>query len=684
MSVVLNQIEHETSSPAYPIGHLSPASVIQPSMTVSAQPMKSDVIYKILAKLDDYGMYIPDVKGIGRFANVYKAEQSSAGEVLRTVAIKILRNTARNSDQELFRQEIERLRELSLTSQAKTVKLLDIIHMEPMIMCGCGRIYHPQCPECGRHPLQRRDASPEEFPALACPDPSCGYVVSANNIEMQYKRLTSPPAKQCCVAGSSMREGTIINFVDRPAIVLELEECKLDEIKQRRSGHFAKQFQQSIAPANHVNQTLLSKRRMAKEHVRLERAMALDKLRHMVQVVESVAWLHGELKIIHKDLTPDNIMVNYGADNFTTAQVGYGSVMYARELVQDLISHPNVLLKVIDFGLADRDSLTRKWYEERDINTSGMEKQPYFSPEAIQRFQRVNLTFDSTQKRFVVPRELLKSPLGVHEGDVLAFQWDHNHEYELTITRIERGPESDTCYAYFEGKVPPTQQQRETQLILPLGEAHDIYSIGALFYFILTEEHLNVQGLSSFVRVLQDRPCELTASELKRRHGETYLGHRDYLMIPDPYWRDRAMELILRAMVRGRTHSFNESRTERGARPALDLLRETKRIYREFEEELLSEKRVRKYKLAIPAAVLVSVLGMFGITKLHHESTIPPKEIAPQAKSILAEHPELSLPPSSPNTTASEPTTGTAKDAPNVQPGAKTPKMPPLPKGKKS
>lgn len=54
------------------------------------------------------------------------------------------------------------------------------------------------------------------------------------------------------------------------------------------------------------------------------------------------------------------------------------------------------------------------------------------------------------------------------------------------------------------------------------------------------------------MQVLQDRPCELTARELKRRHRETYLGHRDYLMIPDPYWRDRVMEPILRAMVRDR------------------------------------------------------------------------------------------------------------------------------------
>jgi hypothetical protein len=174
---------------------------------------------------------------------------------------------------------------------------------------------------------------------------------------------------------------------------------------------------------------------------------------------------------------------------------------------------------------------------------------------------------------------------------------------------------------------------RDPHQALPLGEAHDSYSAGALFYFIMTEQHLRVQSLASFVRVLQENPCALTARQLKRRHGETYLGLRNYLLIPDPYWRDRAMELILRAMVRKRAHSFNESRIERGPKAALNLLRETRRLYRELQEELVSEQRVRRHRLAIPICILLSALATMGIGEALHPKAAP---IPPTTASLAA------------------------------------------------
>ena len=70
------------------------------------------------------------------------------------------------------------------------------------------------------------------------------------------------------------------------------------------------------------------------------------------------------------------------------------------------------------------------------------------------------------------------------------------------------------------------------------------------------------------------------------------------------------MELILRAMVRGRLHSFNTSRSERGPGPALDLLWEVKRLYRGFQTFILSEPGVRTARVATAgaAAALVSSL----------------------------------------------------------------------------
>lgn len=646
MTAVQSVVVHECSAPTVvPIRAVPSNGIISGVNIYSAESMQSNIVYEILARHEDNGMYIPDKLGEGRFAKVYKCWQRSDGQNLRLVAIKILHNTARYSDQELFIQEIDRLRELSVNTKSKAVKILDVVQLEPMIMCGCGRVYNPRCPNCGRHQLKRQDHPNAEYPSLACPDKECNYTVSAMNIEMQYKRLTSPPAKSCCTEGLRAHEGTIINFVDRPAVVLELEECTLAQSGQQRKKYFQEHVQQSLEAKDQVIRPLTGKRRLAQEQLRLERAIALDKLMHMVQVAESVAWLHTEMKIIHKDLTPDNIMVNYGHAYATSVPGKNRTLRDAQEVISDMVSHPDFLIKVIDFGLAGRESVTRKWYEEKDINISGMEKQPYFSPEAGQRFQRVSVQLSVDQMRFLVPQEILKSPLGLHESDILSFQWDLNHEHDLTITRLEQGPEPNTCYAYFDGKPPPLQQHREIQLILPLGEAHDIYSVGALFYFILTEQHRKVQSLASFVAVLQDRPCELTAYRLKRRHGETYLGLRDYLLIPDPHWRDRVMELILRAMVRGRTHSFNKSRVERGPESALDLLRETRRIYRGVQEELISEQRVRRRSLwvGIPLCVTLAFLAMVGANKLRSN---PAHFILLPSSSADDKTPRISTPPS--------------------------------------
>src|SRR3954466_11522796 len=98
-----------------------------------------------------------------------------------------------------------------------------------MVMCSCGQVYHPFCPACGEHPLQRRESDNKDFPSLACPGPGCPYEVSAMDIEMQYKRLTSFPAKQCCKEGPRASEGTIINFIDRPAVSMELQQVRVDK-----------------------------------------------------------------------------------------------------------------------------------------------------------------------------------------------------------------------------------------------------------------------------------------------------------------------------------------------------------------------------------------------------------------------------------------------------------------------
>ncbi len=579
----------------------------------SAERVNSNIVYQFGSRATASGLCEPDQLGQGRFAKVYRVWQRSDGQGIREVAIKILHNTATYAHQNLFDQEIGLLKDLNAKSKSNVLNLLDIVQLGPMIMCGCGRVYHPVCPECGQHLLKRKDID-GEYPALACPQSECGYEVSAKDIETQRQKLTSAPAKSCCSGSRNAREGTIINFVDRRAMVMELQDARLEEFLEKRSSFFSERCQGYATLTNsNSSANLFVRHRQAQDRARLGRAVALDKMVLMVQLAEAVAWLHDDMELIHKDLTPDNIMVNFGS--VQQHQIRRRRTIGLQSQLLDLVSYPSFNLRVIDFGLADRKKLTRKWYDERDINNTGYDKFPYFSPEARQRMQRVNekVMVDGELKRIKFPEDIYKSPTSVHEGDILTFPWDHGHAHELTITRIESGPEPGTAYAYFEGEPPSPGQRKEMHLVLPLGEAHDIYSVGALFYYIFTGNHLGVDHLAGFVNAVQRNPCELIADALQRRHGDSYLTLRKDLKIPDVYWQDRLMELIMRAMVRGYRDSFNRNRSERGADAAHKLLEQTRALHNGFREQIFSETKVREVKqraggvAAASAAVLLTL-----------------------------------------------------------------------------
>lgn len=599
--------------------------------STNIEQVGANIIYQIMVETTPCGACVPVELGEGRFAKVFKAWQRSDGQDIRQVAMKVLHNTATYSHQDLFDKEIELLKELSATGKFNGVSILDVVRLGPMIMCSCGRIYHPFCPACGEHLLQRRESDNRKFPSLACPGPGCPYEVSAMDIEMQYKRLTSFPAKQCCKEGPLATEGTIINFIDRPAVIMELQQVRLDRVGEHRRAFFDLHAQPFLALAAGAGAPKFSstKRRMATERTRLQRAMAIDRMMLLMQIAEAVTWLHQEMHIVHKDLTPDNVMVNFGAERVASGHNRSRESIRFQDMLDDVLTYPSFGVKVIDFGLADRGKLSHKWYEERDVNNAGIDKAPYFSPEALQRIQHLppRMQIDAAQKRFLIPTEVWRSNLSVHEGDLVTFQWDLNHIHDLTITRIERGGDPSTRYAYFDGTPPPPAQQRQIQLILPLLEAHDIYSIGALFYYVMTEDHQQVQRLSGLVNAIQTRPCDLTAKALKRRHGDGYIAYRDALPIPDPYWRDRIMEVILRAMVRGRAESYSSSRSQRGPQAALDLLWETKRICRGIQEQMLSAARVRRFQAAtvgVAAATMLSTLALSMVFKVGSGHSVPP------------------------------------------------------------
>lgn len=612
------------------------------SPTGSIAQVNANIVYQIAVDTRPSGTCEPAEVGQGRFAKVYKAWQRSDGQDIRQVAIKVLHNTATYSHQDLFDKEIELLKELSATGKFNGVNILDVIHLGPMIMCGCGEIYHPLCPKCGQHPLQRHESDHSDYPALACP--AGDYQVSANDIEMQYKRLTSAPAKTCCKEGPRATEGTIINFIDRPAVVMELQQVTLDGVGEIRRSYFEHRalpflVKTRTAAGDDTSRFSYEKRRRSQDKERLQRATALDRMMLMVQVAEAVTWLHQEMNIVHKDLTPDNVMVNFGKERVTSGHQRNKEPVRLQDVLNDLITYPSFGVKVIDFGLADRGKLSHKWYEERDVNNAGVDKAPYFSPEALQRIQHLppRTQIDVAQKRLVIPPEVWGSNLSVHIGDLITFQWDQNHLHDLPITRIEPGPDSSTRYAYFDGTPPPQAQHRQIQLVLPLVEAHDIYSVGALFYYIMTEDHQQVQRLSGLVNAIQTRPCDLTAESLIRRHGDGYIAYRDALPIPDVFWRDRVMEIIMRAMVRGRPDSYCTSRSQRGPEGALHLLWDTKKVYRGLQERILSEDRIRRFQYAtigmVAATMLVSLVATHWLGK--------PKPVAPPPP---VECPKLSCP----------------------------------------
>lgn len=319
------------------------------------------------------------------------------------------------------------------------------------------------------------------------------------------------------------------------------------------------------------------------------KVLLLEKLHVMVQLAEVVAWLHGSQRVVHKDLAPDNIMMATVAGGPPDSLPSRDVTAQVRALLDDMASHPRLRMKLIDFGLSDKDELSRSWYEE-EVAT-GAFKGLFMSPEAHSRHTLLNfaLKFEVGDgvRRFLIPRDLRSRLM---EGDIISDTRDPMHNRDLVITRIEHVPHSEVVYAYFDGDPPRSLDNQQFYQVKRLGESHDVYSLGVLFYYILTEADTDaVESLRALVNSVQDAPCALTAEALARRYP-SYIPRRD--AIRQRFWQDDLMVLILRAMVRGQRESFVENRIQRGPEPAQRLLRETRRIYHELQREILSAPRV--------------------------------------------------------------------------------------------
>jgi hypothetical protein len=93
-------------------------------------------------------------------------------------------------------------------------------------------------------------------------------------------------------------------------------------------------------------------------------------------------------------------------------------------------------------------------------------------------------------------------------------------------------------------------------------------------------------------------------------------------------------------MVRGRRHSFNSSRCERGPRAAQDLLWKTKRAFQGFQQQIQSEdpvRRVRRTAWSIGLSLTLVLAGglLFG---LHQTQNLPGQQTtAPSTATRAAE-----------------------------------------------
>lgn len=582
--------------------HLAPGTSANVTLRRIRLSLASQVAYDLLQVTED-GASRPRSLGAGRFAKVYAAQQVIAGQPSRQVAIKILHDHADYQAERLFSQEVALNREFAAGPTHGLAPILDVINLGPLVLCGCGLLYHPNCPRGCGVPLQRANLKSRPFPSLKCS--KCDYELSAEFVHQRGEELYSGKAKPCCTKDGDAHHntGTIVNFVLREAMVMEALEVSLAKYSEYvdeadgaspRGGRSLDRFRYYFG----IN-SIAARRRILRQRVKL-----LGKVRLMVQLGETVAWLHGSKQVVHKDLAPDNVMICH-------APRDQGTMAFADDPIAALLdaaANPCVDICVIDFGLSDKEKLTRSWYEDA-ATSMATTKLPYLSPEARGQQQPIGgtLEIDSAQRRFRIPASLEQSPGSIYPLDIITDKKDHAHLSDLTVTRIER--DGGHRFAYFEG-LPPKAVSQTPDIVRPLGEAHDVYALGAISYYILTGRHDQVEALGNLVGSIQDQPCRLERSSLARR--DNYSNRLQ--AIREPFWRHDLMQVILRAMVRGRRESYVSDRTVRGPEPAQRFLRELKQIQHGLIREVFAEREypaaVRLRRIVAAIVLLVATVGI--------------------------------------------------------------------------
>lgn len=562
--------------------------------------IEAPVNYQFAVEHDMHGFCQPTVLGQGKFAKVFDARQLSLERGDRRVAIKIQHDYADYAQERMFDQEIKLLKDIGVGSGESIVSALDILNVGPMIMCGCGLIYHPACPKGHDQLLVRKPPSPlDAFPVLRCVEPGCDYEFSAQYIVPRYKELCTYPAKRCCKRGTAAHErGTILNFADRKAIVMEFFDRPLDGFVAQRRQELENMHEdrKNTSAGREARLARWLPRRVAawwsklrdrdEDDTLLRKTMLLEKIRMMVELIAAVERLH-ERGIVHKDLAPDNIMVKRIGDAGSAEAAPAQNIRNRiRNAIAEMIFYPKHQVRVIDFGLSDKGDGTRSWYEE-ERGAVSLAKRPFWSPEALEHRSligmRIDIEFLGTDQTTGAPFGRFKVPstLRILPTDIIADQRSRQHDNDIEITQLVE--EHGRQLAYFRGVPPIDLANQQFELVPRLGEPHDLFALGALFYFILSESLSEVDHLAGFVANLAQMPNALNRGVLLQ--DKYYVQRREALV--HKFWEDDLMGLILRAMVRGQPESFVQDRTQTGAGPVQNLLQDTKKIYFGLHREIV-------------------------------------------------------------------------------------------------
>ncbi len=577
-------------SPARTATHSHTALPLEAAIT--RETINSQLRYAFRMTRNRDGLWVPVELGQGKFGRVLCGQQQIGSQPARSVAIKILHNHATLAHERLFGAEIAHLRNLSDADNVNVLHILDVLQLRPLVLCGCGKVYHPTCPNCGQEPLTRTDL--DAHPGLQCVE--CQYLLPANRVMDRAQELSWGRARTCCQEKSVEGRGTILNFVHRDVIVMEhltlglkdfarnRREVVMDQWK-RKSGQSTALVPVSKRPWLDQLGVFLPKRWVHRRTADLfEKALLLEKILAVVQLVEGVAWLHGEKHIIHKDLAADNIMVRFSGvrHSKSTWRGEHRPDVNIKDILSDLTSYPTFRILLIDFGLADMAVPTRAWYD--DDEATGHNKGPFLSPEAKNRRQDVGLdqplAFMPGDRTFAIPPEMRGLSLPLMPGDIISHSLDEEHVHDIKIEAIlERGK-----VAKYLGNAPESQDYRRCIVERPLLEPHDIFALGALFYFLLTEDLTRMDPLHALVYTAQEKRKAIEVSPL--RGLDLYPGVRK--AIRSNFWQDEMIVIILRAMTRGLPGSYVKTRIDRGPEPAQRFLLEIKRLHHRIQRDIVA------------------------------------------------------------------------------------------------